>query len=85
MSQVTYQWLFAFLERLGFEDSSQSDFERVFEHSELGILLAFSMRDDTSIDRPVRDADIISVEFRLQQEGLLSGQLADVSSRLSEL
>ncbi len=85
MSQITYQWLFAYLERLGFEDSSQTDFERVFEHSELGILLAFSMLDDISLDRPVRDADILSAEFRLQQAGLLSGPLTDTALRLSEL
>jgi hypothetical protein len=85
LAHVTYEWLFTYLERLGFEDSSQSDFERVFEHSELGIILAFSMLDDVAVDRPVRDADVTSVEFRLQQEGLLSGPLADVSPRLSEL
>ena len=43
------------------------------------------MLDDSSVDRPARDADITSVEFRLQQEGLLSGTLVDASERLSEL
>ena len=84
MAQITYEWLFAYLERLGFEESSQSDFERVFEHSVHGTLLAFSMLDDAAVDRPVRDADITSVEFRLQQEGLLSGSLADLRARISE-
>ncbi len=85
MTQITYEWLFAYLGRLGFEDSSRSDFERVFEHSELGILFAFSMLDEAAVDRPVRDADVTSVEFRLQQEGLLSGALTDATARLSEL
>ncbi len=84
MAEITYKWLFAYLEALGFEDSSQSDFERVFEHSELGILLAFSMLDDVALDRPVRDADITSVEFQLQQHGLLSGALTVAAQRLSE-
>ena len=84
MAQITYKWLFAYLEGLGFEDSSRSDVERVFEHSGLGVLLAFSMLDDAAVDRPVRDADVISVEFRLQQQGLLSGALTDATQRLSE-
>ena len=83
LSQCTYQWLFAYLEHLGFEDSSQSKFEKIFEHSKLGILLAFSMQDDPAMDRPVRDADVTSVEFHLQQHGLLSGELMDASSRFS--
>lgn len=84
MAQITYEWLFAYLERLGFEDSSRSDSERVLEHSEFGILLAFSMLDDPTVDRPVRDADITSVEFHLQQHGLLSGALSDAAHRFSE-
>ena len=85
MAQITYKWLFTYLERLGFKDTSPSEFERVFEHSEHRILLAFSMLGDAAVDRPVRDADVASVEFRLQQEGLLTGALADVTPRLSEL
>lgn len=85
MAQITYEWLFGYLRRLGFEETSQSDFERVFEHSERGTLLAFSMLDDAAEDRPVRGADISSVEFRLHQEGVLSGRLADVPARLSEI
>ncbi len=84
MAQITYEWLFAYLERLGFEDSSRSDSERVFEHSELGILLAFTMLDDATVDRPVRDADITSAEFHLQQQGLLSRPLTDAVHRFSE-
>jgi hypothetical protein len=85
LAQITYEWLFAYLQRLGFEDSSQSKFERVFKHSKHGALLAFSMLDDASVDRPVRDADITSVEFHLQQEGLLTGALADLPARVGEL
>jgi hypothetical protein len=43
------------------------------------------MLDDTTVDRPVRDADITSVEFHLQQQGLLSGALTDAAQRYSEL
>lgn len=85
MTQITYEWLFGYLRRLGFEETSQSDLERVFEHLDRGTLLAFSMLDDATENRPVRDADIASVEFRLQQEGLLSGRLADAPARLSEI
>lgn len=85
MAKITYERLFTFLEQLGFEDSSPSELERLFEHPGHGTLFAFSMLDDSSVDRTVRDADITSVEFRLQQEGLLSGTLANASPRLSEL
>jgi len=85
LAQITYELLFAYLERLGFEDTSQSKFDRVFEHSENGTLLAFSMLDDASVDRPVRDADLTSAEFHLQQDGLLAGSLADLPSRVGEL
>jgi len=84
LAEITYESLFEYLERIGFEDTSRSDFERTFEHSEFGILLAFSMLDNAAVDRPVRDADITSVEFQLQQHGLLSGRLADTARRLSE-
>ncbi|WP_252853954.1 hypothetical protein [Aeoliella straminimaris] len=84
MTRITYQWLFAYLEQLGFVDTSPSDFERVFEHQERDILLAFSLLDDRSVDRPVRAADFVSVEFRLQQEGLLSGTLNDAELRQSK-
>ena len=80
LSQFTYEWLFAYLEHLGFEESSQSELERIFEHSEHGILLAFSMLDDPAVDRPVRDADVTSVEFHLQRHGLLSGALVDAAT-----
>ena len=84
MAEITYESLFEYLQRIGLEDTSRSDFERTFEHSEFGILLAFSMLDNTAVDRPVRDADITSVEFQLQQHGLLSGALARAAQRLSE-
>lgn len=84
MVKITYERLFTYLKEIGFEDSSPSEFERVFEHSGHGILFAFSMLDDGSVDRPVRAVDITSVEFRLQQEGLLSGPLAAADLRPSE-
>ena len=80
MSRITYEWLLSYLMQLGFEDSSPSDSERVFEHPAHGTLFAFSMMGNASVDREVRDADIRSVEFRLQQEGLLSGTLANACS-----
>ena len=83
MNQFTYEWLFAYLKHLGFEDASPSGIEKIFEHAESGILLAFSMLDDPAVNRPVRDADVTSVEFRLQQHGLLSGALADAATRFS--
>ena len=78
--------MFAYLRNLGFSGSSPSKFERVFEHRELGILLAVSMLDDASEDRVARDADVLSVQFQLHQHGLLEGKLVDVAAqRVSEL
>lgn len=79
MSSLTYRRLFNHLEQLGFEDVSPSTFERAFQHPTREILLAFSMLDDASEDRPVRAADLLSVETRLQHQGLLSGRLADAA------
>lgn len=75
MAQLSYTELFDYLQELGFEDHSPYPHERVFEHKQRGMLLAFSMLDDPATDRTVRPADITSVEFRLQQEGLLMGSL----------
>ena len=77
MNLITYQSLFAYLRNLGFSDISKSNYERVFEHRELGILLAISMLDNPSEDRVARDADILSAQFQLQQHGLLEGKLVD--------
>lgn len=85
LAEITYAWLFVYLAQLGFKDLSRSKFERIFEHAGLGIFLAFSMLDDATIDRPVRTADIASVETRLQQHGLLSGTLAETVQKVSEL
>ena len=81
MYEVTYDWMFTYLLALGFTDSSTSAFERVFEHRELGILLAISMLDDPSEDRVARDADVLSVEFQLRQHGLLDGNLVNIASQ----
>ena len=81
MKPITYAWLFAYLRELGFTDLSPSKFERVFEHRELGLLLAVSMQDDASEDRVARDADILSSQFQLQQHGLLKGELFEVAAR----
>lgn len=85
MSQLTYSWLFIYLERLGFQDKSPSDFERVFEHPEQGTLFAFTLQGDDSLDRPLRGADLTSVQFRLEQLGLLTGSLADLADRSSQV
>lgn len=81
MNPITYQSLFAYLRNLGFSDISNSNYERVFEHRELGILLAVSMLDNPSEDRVARDADILSAQFQLQQHGLLEGKLVDVPAQ----
>lgn len=80
MEELTYEVLFDFLQRIGFEDKSSSTFERVFEHA--GILLAFSMMDDESVARPVRGADLTSVEVQLQHHGLLTDSVADAVREL---
>ncbi len=76
MEELTYEVLFDFLQRIGFEDKSSSTFERVFEHAGMEILLAFSMVDNESVDRPVRGADLTSVEVQLQHHGLLTDTVA---------
>lgn len=75
--EVSYADLFAFLQRIGFVDSSRSDFERIFEYPKSGIVLAFAMVADSSMARPVRSADLVSAEFRLQQHGLLDGKIVN--------
>jgi len=74
---MSYEMLFAYLTQVGFDDHAPTESEYVFEHSKLGILLAFTLSGDGVIDGPVRGADVTSVEFRLQQHGLLTGPLAD--------
>jgi hypothetical protein len=81
LNPITYEWLFAYLRNLGFRDSSPSSFERVFEHRDLGILLAVSMLSNPIEDRVARDADVLSVQFQLQQRGLLAGNLVDVAAQ----
>lgn len=82
MEEPTYEVLFDFLQRLGFEDKSSSTFERVFEHAEMEILLVFSMMDNESVDRPVRGADLTSVEVQLQHHGLLTDSIANAVREL---
>jgi hypothetical protein len=84
-SEVTYTELFAYLKKLGFTDSSRSRFERIFEHSPSGIFLAFAMLDDPAENRPARPADILSAEIRLQQHGLLVGNLTDAAGPLRKI
>ncbi|MEX1229409.1 MAG: hypothetical protein WEB58_04160 [Planctomycetaceae bacterium] len=81
MDHITYDLLFAYLRELGFTDTSPSDHERVFEHREQGIVLAVSMLDDPSENRVARDADVLSVQFRLREHGLLDGNLVDVANQ----
>jgi len=77
---TTYRQLFAYLEEQGFRDVARSTLGRIFEHQSLGILFAFSMMDQATEDSVVREADALSVEFQLQQRGLLDGRLAIVRS-----
>lgn len=85
MPQITYEQLFEFLIQLEFVDTSCSRTERTFEHSESGVLLAFLMPNDLTVACTVRGADILSVEFRLQQAELLTGSLQSELSRLDAL
>jgi hypothetical protein len=80
---MTYEMLFAYLTHVGFHDRAPTELEHVFEHSELGILLALTLSGNAAIDGPVRGADVTSVEFRLQQHGLLTGPLADAVGQAS--
>ena len=84
MSQITYEELFVFLKQLGFQDKSRSKFERVSEHTGHGVLLAFSMLDDANTERPVRAADLTTVEFQLRQHDLLDGELQLAIERVRE-
>lgn len=69
--KLTHLVLFGFLENLGFEDiSSQS--ELAFVHRPTGTLLLFSSIDRTS---ELSNADLHSVETRLQQNGLIDQPL----------
>ncbi len=79
---TTYEMLFAYLTHVGFHGTAPTESERVFEHSKLGILLAFTLAGDAVIDGPVRSEDVMSVEFRLQQHGVLTGTLADAVRQL---
>lgn len=80
MGTITYGSLFAYLRQLGFQDQSRTQFERVFEFHELGILLVFSMQNDVSEDRIARTADVLSAQMRLQQHGLLEGELDEIAA-----
>ena len=80
---MTYEMLFAYLAHVGFHDHAPTESQHVFEHSELGILLALTLSGDVVIDGPVRGADVTSVEFRLQQHGLLTSPLADAVRQAS--
>ena len=71
----TYADLFAFLVNLGFQDLSTSEFERLFEHSDSGTVLMFSMIDDMDEQSPVRTADLLSAKVHLQANGLISHPL----------
>ena len=77
MEAPTYKCLFKFLLDLGFEDCSNSQIERVFEHPATETLVAFSMIAEAREDGPVRGSDLTSVEIRLVQIGLLGGSLND--------
>lgn len=81
MSELTYSSLFRYLEGLGFVDRSRSPLERVFDHPEYEVLLAFSMMGDPNPERPVRGADLLTVNMQLQQRGLLSEPVSDVAAR----
>ena len=81
--QVCYSELFAFLEKLGFQDESVMGSHVAFRHrpSATLILLAERNRDD-----PVRKEDFISVQQHLNANGLIDArtfgrQLLEASAR----
>ncbi len=71
MSTITYERLFVFLDSLNFTEVSVNEFERVFSRDNVGVIVAFSMLDDPSPSRLVREADLLSVEYRLIHHGLI--------------
>lgn len=72
MHQPTYNDLFSLLNSIHFQDSSNSDYERVFSREDLDVVLVFSMLDNPVTDRSVRDADLLSTETRLVHHGLVA-------------
>jgi hypothetical protein len=72
MPEITYAALFDYLKRLGFIESSQSALEKVLQHQATGIAMAFV---SAAPAKPVRGADMLSAEVRLQSHGLLEGSL----------
>jgi hypothetical protein len=67
----TYAELFAFLEGLGFEAISGKG-ELAYVHRPTDTLLLFSPADRTSA---VADADLASVQMRLERNGLINQPL----------
>lgn len=72
MFEPSYDHLFSFLKSIDFEDTSPSDFERVFVRKDMDIILAFSMLDNATTTRNVRPADLLSTETRLVHHGLIA-------------
>lgn len=85
MHQPTYDDLFSFLNSIHFQDSSNSDYERVFKREDLDVVLVFSMLANPVTDRLVRDADLLSTETRLVHHGLVApGSLVKTTSGIKK-
>ncbi len=72
MAAITNSEFFELLRGLGFTERSVSASDIVFEHRPTGIALVLGVSAE---NEPVRPADLLSAEIRLQHHGLLQGSL----------
>jgi hypothetical protein len=81
MPAITYGELLSYLRRLGFHEAGRAGLDAVWQHSASGIVVVLSPAES---NEPVRGADLLSVETRLQHHDLLDGsiQRAIVTARV---
>jgi hypothetical protein len=72
MATITNAEFFSLLRELGFTERPLSAIDIAFEHRPTGIVLVLGATAETE---PVRPADLLSAEVRLQHHGLLQGSL----------
>jgi len=77
MEKISYQQLFVFLQSLGFEEYSTSPLDRIFEHPATETIVAFSMIGEGGDSAQVSRSDYLSVDVRLNQNGLIELPLKD--------
>ena len=66
--EITFDSLKQFLVRVGFEQAAKMNHSLAFQHQESGTLIILSIPED---GRSVRPADLLSVEMRLENQGLV--------------